>query len=105
MPNAMKEDIRSSIEGILKNEQFKMDTQYFCEIPAENQNPELMKACESYLREAENPGKDRGKVKQRLIAALEEEGRKESENNRTEAENSLNIQMEIGKILRNKDLL
>ena len=105
MPNAIKEDIRSSIEGILKNEQFKLDTQYFCEIPAENQNPELKNACESYLREDENPGKDREKVKQRLIAALEEEARKESEKNQTEAENSLNVRMEIGKILRNKDLL
>lgn len=44
-----KEQAIELIEGIVKNERFKVDAYFFCGFPTDQPNEKLIKVCENYL--------------------------------------------------------
>ena len=44
-----KEQAIERIEGIVKNERFKVDAYFFCGFPTDQPNEKLIKVCENYL--------------------------------------------------------
>ena len=44
-----KEQAVELIEGIVKNERFKVDAYFFCGLPTDQPNEKLIKVCENYL--------------------------------------------------------
>mgnify|MGYP004578669759 FL=1 len=44
-----KEQALELIQGIVKNERFKVDAYFFCGFPTDQPNEKLIKLCEAYL--------------------------------------------------------
>ena len=44
-----KEQAIELIEGIVKNERFKVDAYFFCGFPTDQPNEKLIKVCKNYL--------------------------------------------------------
>ena len=44
-----KEQAIELIEGIVRNERFKVDAYFFCGFPTDQPNEKLIKVCENYL--------------------------------------------------------
>ena len=44
-----KEQVLELIQGIVKNERFKVDAYFFCGFPTDQPNEKLIKVCENYL--------------------------------------------------------
>ena len=52
-----KEQAIELIEGIVKNERFKVDAYFFCGFPTDQPNERLIKVCENYLEKQDSETK------------------------------------------------
>ena len=52
-----KEQAIELIEGIVKNERFKVDAYFFCGFPTDQPNERLIKFCENYLEKQDSETK------------------------------------------------
>ena len=52
-----KEQVLELIQGIVKNERFKVDAYFFCGFPTDQPNEKLIQLCESYLEKQDTETK------------------------------------------------
>ena len=92
-----KEQAVELIEGIVKNERFKVDAYFFCGFPTDQPNEKLIKVCENYLEKRDSETKS---------AMLSEMERVVSAGSVLDAgKNVLGSAADIQRVLEVKDLL
>lgn len=97
-----KEQAVAKIKEILANEKFKMDAYFFCGFPSGTPNEKLLKACENYLKaaEQEKPDPDAAAA---LIAELEAAAADKP--NTGAADNLVNNTADLREVLAHRELL
>ena len=92
-----KEQAIELIEGIVRNERFKVDAYFFCGFPTYQPNEKLIKVCENYLE------KQDAKTKTAMLAEME---RMASAGSVLDAgKNVLGSTADVQRVLEARDLL
>ena len=92
----IKTYLTEKLQGIIRDEAFKLDAFFFCGCPGGTPNAPLKKACEAYLAERNE------ETRANLIAELEKAAKQPAAEN---IGTLMNNQADIAEVLAHKDYL